>query len=65
MERYETCYAVETVGQKLVFVDPTRCPRYVRTKTGFAAYKTHCQNCRGYRDGESTVQRLPDERMRK
>lgn len=59
MERkYESCYAVEAVGQKLVYVDPTKCVKYVPARNGFVTYKSHCADCRGYKHETSTLQRL-------
>ena len=58
MEKYESCYAVEAVGQKLVYVDPTRCVKYVPARGCYVVYKSHCADCRGYRDETSALQRL-------
>lgn len=58
MEKYESCYAVEAVGQKLVYVDPTKCIKYVPARGCYVVYKSHCADCRGYKHETSTLQRL-------
>lgn len=58
MEKYESCYATEAIGQKLVYVDPTRCVKYVPARGCYVVYKSHCADCRGYKYETSTLQRL-------